>query len=128
MGKPVPKRDGVSSTHSRRHLLLRISQSDDVKTSELKPSHLDTDLANMEARLNDSLSKLERKIDAKLEQDNDTKNGELQKELHKLNLQNTELQERLEKLEAKVDGQLGVITSLLQELLVTAKSPKFERE
>lgn len=112
-GKLVPKRDGASSSHSRHHPLLRISQSDEVKASEPKPGRLETDLTYMEERINDSLAQLEHKINVqqeKLEQN--------------MEAQNKELQERLEKLETKVDQQLGVMTSLLQELLNAMKTPK----
>lgn len=115
-GKLVPKRDGTSSVHLRRHPLLRINQSDEVKTNEPKPSRLDTNLAIMEESINVNLSQLEQKIEQNMDAHN--------KELQNLNLRNTQLQERLEKLETRVDQQLGVMTSLLQELLDTMKSPK----
>ncbi|KAF8912168.1 hypothetical protein CPB84DRAFT_1957799 [Gymnopilus junonius] len=112
-GKLIPKREGVSSIHLRHHPLLRINQSDEVKTNEPKPNRLDADLVKMEERINDSLSQLEHKIEQNMEARN--------KELHS---RSTVLQERLEKLETKVDQQLGTMTSLLQELLNTMKSPK----
>jgi len=68
--KLVPKSDKAPSAHSLHHPLLRINQIEEIKleTSELKATRLETQLTDMEARINSGLSGLEQKVNLQLEE------------------------------------------------------------
>ncbi|KDR79356.1 hypothetical protein GALMADRAFT_265823 [Galerina marginata CBS 339.88] len=70
-GRFVPPREGISGTHSVKHLLLRINDSADIKTVELKASKMEMHLSNMEKRLNagidEGLLALENKMNTQSE-------------------------------------------------------------
>ena len=55
-----------------KHLLLRVNDSADIKTSELKARRMETHLTNMETRINAGIDKgllaLEHKVDTQLEE------------------------------------------------------------
>ncbi|KDR73637.1 hypothetical protein GALMADRAFT_142100 [Galerina marginata CBS 339.88] len=71
-GEPVPQPEGASSVHSRYHPLLRINHSEEINESELKPTRLEAQLLEMEARtsfgFDEGLLRLEQKINLQLEE------------------------------------------------------------
>ncbi|KDR82341.1 hypothetical protein GALMADRAFT_237605 [Galerina marginata CBS 339.88] len=70
-GERVRPREGLDDTHSEKHILLRINDSANIKTSELNGSRVETYLSKMESRIN-------ARIDDALEQKVNEVNAQLQ--------------------------------------------------
>ena len=95
-GKRVHKHiSGFPPKHLYHHPLLLINQADEVKTSDIQMIRLESNITS----LSNTLMELEQKMSA----------------------HNAQVQDRLNKLEKKVDNQLGLVTSLLQELVLATR-------
>jgi hypothetical protein len=57
-----------AAAHSYDHPLLRLHDSVEVKSVEIKSGRLERHLQEMESRINDGLSSLEQKVDVQLDQ------------------------------------------------------------
>lgn len=146
--EPILPREGFSGIHNRKHPLLRINDSTEVKTTiEPKTTRLERRLVEMEERLgagiNEKLSILGEKVNTRLDAIQTEMKATTVQEVARLVDMNGELpgsstlsdkqadtsyslvqtpyearlEERLTKLEAKVDVQFEKILGLMQEVV-----------
>ena len=66
--RPVPRLKGQAAAHSYGHPLLRLCNSAEAKPFEVKSGRLERHLQEMESRINDGLSSLEKKVNVQLDQ------------------------------------------------------------
>jgi len=107
-----------SDAHSITHPLLRISDSAEVKTSELKESRLDRQLEEMEHRINTGVNEGVSSLEAKLNSTLETMKMEMQSAVE------SRLEERLNALEAKVDAQFGHLVTMMEKIIFLSQAER----